>query len=460
VTRAKISQYSATAGDNTDVNGVDIAEGCPPSSMNNMGREIMAALKRFQVGSDGDGVTVGGSLVVSGSTTANTFSATNVTASGNLTFTGTGNRITGDMSNATVANRLFFQNSVTNGSSQILMMPNGTGTSSSFIGYNSSDPANASLAAFQVIGSTDVRLQSTLAGTGSYLPMTFFTGGSERMRIDTSGRVGIGTSSPSYKLQVSASDGIISVINGTTKGVRFTTDSNGSAVEGVDNTGAASYQPLSVGGSQLQFTTSGTERMRIDTSGNLLVGTTSQIFGSNFLTNLSGTRPLAIKNTSTTAGDNSEVVWHVATTGSNRFIEFGTEASYTIRGSIDYNRTDNLTRYNTTSDATLKNILSDSDGTKSVEILNSTRIREFAWKDDPTQKPQIGVIAQELYETYKGAVSVGGEQEDGTYRPWAVDKTAFTFHLVAGWQAHERMIQELKAELDTVKAELATLKGN
>jgi hypothetical protein len=85
VTRAKISQYSATANDNTDVNGVNIAEGCPPSSMNNMGREIMAALKRFQVGSDGDGVTVGGALVVSGATTANTLSATNVTASGTIT---------------------------------------------------------------------------------------------------------------------------------------------------------------------------------------------------------------------------------------------------------------------------------------------------------------------------------------------------------------------------------------
>jgi hypothetical protein len=73
VTKAKISEYSATAGDNTDVNGVNIAEGCPPSSMNNMGREIMAALKRFQVGSDGDGVTVGGNFVVSGSTSVNTF---------------------------------------------------------------------------------------------------------------------------------------------------------------------------------------------------------------------------------------------------------------------------------------------------------------------------------------------------------------------------------------------------
>ena len=74
MTKAKISEYDAVAANNTDVNGVNIAENCPPSGMNNMGREIMAALKRFQVGSDGDGVTVGGNLVVSGSSTLSTTS--------------------------------------------------------------------------------------------------------------------------------------------------------------------------------------------------------------------------------------------------------------------------------------------------------------------------------------------------------------------------------------------------
>jgi aspartate carbamoyltransferase regulatory subunit len=102
VTKAKISQYSATANDNTDVNGVNIAENCPPSSMNNMGREIMAALKRFQVGSDGDGVTVGGALVVSGATTVNTFnvdvisektSAAGVTVDGVLLKDNTVNKV-------------------------------------------------------------------------------------------------------------------------------------------------------------------------------------------------------------------------------------------------------------------------------------------------------------------------------------------------------------------------------
>ena len=74
MTKAKISEYDAVAANNTDVNGVNIAENCPPSGMNNMGREIMAALKRFQVGSDSDGVTVGGNLVVSGTSTLSTTS--------------------------------------------------------------------------------------------------------------------------------------------------------------------------------------------------------------------------------------------------------------------------------------------------------------------------------------------------------------------------------------------------
>jgi len=88
VTKAKISEYSSTANDNTDVNNVNIAEGCAPSGINNAIREVMAALKRFQTGADGDPVTIGGNLIVTGGTTANTLSATNVTASGTLGVTG------------------------------------------------------------------------------------------------------------------------------------------------------------------------------------------------------------------------------------------------------------------------------------------------------------------------------------------------------------------------------------
>ena len=58
---------------------------------------------------------------------------TSITDSGNLTFTGTGNRITGDFSNATLANRVMFQTSTTNGNSVIGSIPNGTSGIARFI---------------------------------------------------------------------------------------------------------------------------------------------------------------------------------------------------------------------------------------------------------------------------------------------------------------------------------------
>jgi hypothetical protein len=65
----KVSEYSATASNNTDIGGINIAEGCAPSGINNAIRELMAQLKDMQSGTDGDSFTVGGGLSVSGTAT-------------------------------------------------------------------------------------------------------------------------------------------------------------------------------------------------------------------------------------------------------------------------------------------------------------------------------------------------------------------------------------------------------
>jgi hypothetical protein len=75
----KVSEYSATASNNTDIGGINIAEGCAPSGINNAIRELMAQLKDMQSGTDGDNFTIGGNLAVTG-TTALTGSATAPTA--------------------------------------------------------------------------------------------------------------------------------------------------------------------------------------------------------------------------------------------------------------------------------------------------------------------------------------------------------------------------------------------
>ena len=55
--KVKISEYSQTAANNTDINSINLGEGMLPSDVNNSIRELMKQLKDFQVGAQGDGAT-------------------------------------------------------------------------------------------------------------------------------------------------------------------------------------------------------------------------------------------------------------------------------------------------------------------------------------------------------------------------------------------------------------------
>ena len=84
----KISGYSATASNNTDIGGINISEGCAPSGINNAIRELMAQLKDQQTGTDADSFVVGGAFTCTGaavfsSTVALGASATATTQSAN-----------------------------------------------------------------------------------------------------------------------------------------------------------------------------------------------------------------------------------------------------------------------------------------------------------------------------------------------------------------------------------------
>ncbi len=239
-----------------------------------------------------------------------TVSATSISDSGNLAFTGTGNRITGDFTNGTLANRVMFQTSTTNGSTSVSAIPNGTNTQTDLFVFNAADPANAGLGLFRA-SATEVTLRSAITGTGSYLPMTFYTGGSERMRVDTSGNVGIGTSSPAVPLDIQSTVGSPTRVtvygaapsfnsrraNGTPSSptavtanqtlvqlagtgygaTGFSSDINRVGVWGA----AAETWTDTAQGTFLQFnttevgTTSRAERARIDSSGNVGIGTSS-----------------------------------------------------------------------------------------------------------------------------------------------------------------------------------------
>ena len=105
----KISEWSSTAANNTDVGGINLGEGMLPSDVNNAMREMMAQLKDQQAGYDGDDFTVGGNLVVTGTTSFASLSTVGNTTLGDSA--GDTLAITG--SSVSIPNELAFNNAIT-----------------------------------------------------------------------------------------------------------------------------------------------------------------------------------------------------------------------------------------------------------------------------------------------------------------------------------------------------------
>jgi hypothetical protein len=113
--------------------------------------------------------------------------------------------------------------------------------------------------------------------TGIFFPaadtIAFTEGGTEAMRITSTGIVGIGTSSPAGSLQVKA----------TTNISLYVGNSGSGSIEVGNYDVTDGYNPVLIDGSYVAFATgtaggqSVTERMRIDSSGQLLVGTTTAL---------------------------------------------------------------------------------------------------------------------------------------------------------------------------------------
>jgi hypothetical protein len=261
-----------------------------------------------------DGTT--GKLLQSPSTivyASNVLSLPTIAPAGNVAFTGTGNRITGDFSNSTVANRVLFQTSTTNGNTSVGVIPNGTGVGPNFIAYNNSDPTNASRIRITV-NTTEASVISDITGTGTYLPLSFYTNNAERLRIDTSGNVGIGTPTPTTKLTVvSATNGGLFVTDGTVNGVVYASSGPIMTVGTTSNHG-------------LQLFTNNSQKMVIEAGGNVGIGTSTPTGGGGgTVLNIFGSSAASLRvNTST-------VTFDIFTSGSTAFIQTGSNHPLNFR---------------------------------------------------------------------------------------------------------------------------------
>lgn len=165
-----------------------------------------------------------------------------VSSGSNLTFTGTGNRITGDFSNVTIANRTMFQTSTVNGITSVSAIPNGSNTAANFSVYSNNGALDAARGQFAIL-SGEVRVSSDAVGAGGYYPLTFYTGGSERMRIDTSGNVTVATQT--------AGDNSTKVA--TTAYVKTATDASGVQIQPISASIAANAITVTPSALSLDF---------------------------------------------------------------------------------------------------------------------------------------------------------------------------------------------------------------
>jgi hypothetical protein len=226
--------------------------------------------------------------------------------------------------------------------------------------------------------------------TGSSAPIVFYTQATERARITSGGDFGIGTTSPGAKLDVSSSDGELVKIAGTTRNLFFRPDSGGVMIAtGAAQTGVGTY--YSAGSDLLYFMTGSTERARIDSLGNLLVGVTTDILANNRKLQVQGASAATLVATGT-GGEPCAELWQKATSGDNKFLDFFTETSVTARGSVTYNRAGGLVAYNTTSDYRAKDIIGPV--VDSGALIDSTPVYMGKMKGATQERPMF--IAHEV----------------------------------------------------------------
>jgi hypothetical protein len=97
------------------------------------------------------------------------------------------NLIQGDFDNATLNNRTKLQTTTTNATTNVYVVPNGSSTSAGVSVANNSSLTNASKIVMATNGSTDTQIISGVNGSGTYLPLSFYTNNALAMQITTGG---------------------------------------------------------------------------------------------------------------------------------------------------------------------------------------------------------------------------------------------------------------------------------
>jgi len=321
-----------------------------------------------------------------------------------------------------------------------------SGSALAFDGTNFSTTGTASASKLIPTG-------SSVTGNGLYLPaanaLGLSTNGTNAVYIDASQNVGIGTSSPSYKLEVkgsSATAGQLSIHDGTgdttvsgNNAASLLFQARDTGIRTIAEIDAQNTTTNGTGGAmvfQTRVSDALAERMRIDSSGNLLVNTTTtgQANTQGFAFNVGTGSYLSIGHATGTAGGQP-------------FLSFSYNGG--AIGSVTQNGT-TAVAYNTSSDYRLKKNIAPITG--ALVKVNLLKPCTYTWKFAPDETGE-GFIAHELAEICPQAVH--GEKDavdaDGNPVYQGIDTSFLVATLTAAIQEQQALITALTARITALE---------
>jgi hypothetical protein len=333
-----------------------------------------------------------------------------------------------------------------------------------------------------------------LDGSSTIDTIRALTAGTERMRINSSGNVGIGTTSPSSKFHVSASGATLPLIRAesnspTSSGVYGQFNAKYGGTDRDWFFGQASDGSFNI----WDFTPGVTNRLTITTGGIVGVATTTPntafqmtVAGSGFVTTRvnfgdaagysdgssivcgsDGVNPTSwVDNANFKFGSNRQGCVVAINPGGYTFEGGSGGGSRTFAVNSNGNVQNSNNSYGSLSDAKLKENIADA--TPKLDDLMRVKIRNFNLIADEAKTKQLGVVAQELEEIFPSMIE---EHIDYTFESYVrEDGVTDSRGIPTGTVTKEvkysvfvpmlvKAIQEQQALITSLTARIAALEG-
>jgi hypothetical protein len=294
---------------------------------------------------------------------------------------------------------------------------------------------SAGLSRFGTRGSGNSFVGAFTAGKS----LELWSAGSQNATLDASGNLGIGTTAPSDSagfgrtLDVAGASGAGAVVY-----VRANASATNYLALGQDTSGNSYI--LNRANASMLFYTNNTERARIDSSGNLLVGTTSLYKSGKVSVNAGGTNGITCQVNDVL--NPAFQAWCATTTGNAFFIDFATESTFTSRGSISYDRGSGLVVYATTSDYRSKDIIGPVVNPGAT--IDALKVYEGQMKGATQSLPMLVAHEAQAITPYAVTGEKDAVNEDGTPKFQQMDVSSLVPLLIAEIQSLRQRVAQLE----------------